>query len=150
MICATWGFDARKKIRVCPILNAERKPVCYFKIVMGRLLNARSRKSMKKRCPNCRLVNHPYSSECVRCRFDLIEVSSIPNGGAVNKPPVGFKVVRRAVICIAVCIAVLFSFYTSMIFTSAALKYEEKNRFKTPSEFWMKRVLPAKFFCSIT
>jgi len=81
---------------------------------------------MNKRCPNCRLVNHPHSSECARCRFDLIEVSSIPTGGAVNKPPVRFTILRRAVICVAVCAAVLFGFYLSMIFTSDALKYEEK------------------------
>lgn len=80
---------------------------------------------MNKRCPNCRLVNHLHSTECLRCRFDLTEISSIPTGGA-NKPPVKFKILRRAVVCVAVCVAVLAGFYLSMIFTSAALKHEEK------------------------
>jgi hypothetical protein len=80
---------------------------------------------MNKRCPNCRLVNHLHSAECLRCRFDLTEISSIPTGGE-NNPPVKFKILRRAVICVAVCVAVLAGFYLSMIFTSAALKPEEK------------------------
>jgi hypothetical protein len=37
MICATWEFDARKKIRVRPILNVEKKPICHFKLVTGYL-----------------------------------------------------------------------------------------------------------------
>lgn len=80
---------------------------------------------MNKRCPNCRLVNHPHSPQCARCQFDLIEVSSIQTNAA-NKPLVKFSILRRAVICAAVCAAVLFGFYLSMIFTSAALKDEEK------------------------
>lgn len=88
---------------------------------------------MNKRCPNCRLVNHPHSPQCARCRFDLIEVSSVPTGDA-DKPPVKSKILRRAVICAAVCAAVLFGFYLSMIFTSAALKYEEKIQIQNAVE----------------
>lgn len=80
---------------------------------------------MNKRCPNCRMVNPARSPACARCRFSLIEVSSVSAGGA-NKPPVKFEIFRRAAICLVVCIAVLFGFYFSMILTSAALKREEK------------------------
>ncbi len=126
MVCATWEFDARKKIRVCPILNMEKKPVCYFKL-MWVVSPTCFPKSMKKRCPNCHLVNYPHSAECVRCRFDLVEVSSFQADDA-NKPAVKFKILRRAIICSAVCVAALFGFYLSMIFTSASLKYEEKRQ----------------------
>jgi hypothetical protein len=84
---------------------------------------------MKKRCPNCRLVNYPHSPECIRCRFDLIEVSTLQAEGA-NKPSVKYVIVRRAVVCAAVCVTVLIGFYLSLIFTSASLKYEEKEQIK--------------------
>ena len=82
---------------------------------------------MKKRCPNCYLVNYQNSAECARCQFDLIEVSSVQADGA-NKPAVKFKILRRAMVCAAICFAALFVFYLSMIFTSASLKYEEKKQ----------------------
>jgi len=82
---------------------------------------------MKKRCPNCHLVNYPNSAECARCRFDLIEVSSVQASGA-NKSAVKFKILRSAIICAVVYFAALFGFYLSMIFTSASLNYEEKKQ----------------------
>jgi hypothetical protein len=80
---------------------------------------------MNKRCPNCRLVNPARSSECARCQFDLIEVSSVRTVSP-NKPPVKSVILRRAAVCLVVCACVLFGFYLSMILTSAGLKHEEK------------------------
>ncbi|MDQ3321744.1 MAG: hypothetical protein M3525_04815 [Acidobacteriota bacterium] len=77
---------------------------------------------MKKRCPNCRLVNFPHVPECVRCRCDLIEVST-NNTGA---PSLKSKIFKRALICGGVCALSIFGFYLSMIFTSSPLRYEEK------------------------
>lgn len=81
---------------------------------------------MKKLCPNCRLVNFPQASECVRCRFSLLEAATAPV--AAEKSAVKSNFLRRAVICVAVCILTVFGFYLSMILTSATLKYEEKKQ----------------------
>lgn len=85
---------------------------------------------MKKRCPNCRLVNFPNSTECVRCRFDLIEVSTLQPDGA-RQSLLKSNLVRRAVICVAVCIFTLLGFYFSMLLTSASLKYEDKQQVRS-------------------
>ncbi len=82
---------------------------------------------MKKLCPNCQLVNFPHSPECVRCSFRLIEVSTFAADGA-EKSSSKSKVLHRAVICAAVCLLTLLGFYLSMIFTSTALKYDEKEQ----------------------
>ncbi len=127
MICATCEYDARKKICVRSILNVEKKPISTFKLLMVCIPQIFLQKSMKKLCPNCQLVNFPHSPECARCRFDLIEVSSLQAGNA-NKSSMKAKIIQRAVICATVCFAALFGFYLSMIFTSASLKYEEKKQ----------------------
>lgn len=88
---------------------------------------------MKKRCPNCRLINYPNSVECVRCRFGLIEVSTVSDVGADNSSRKS-NIFRRAIICAAVCLTALIGFYLSMIFTSASLKYEEKGQIKNAIE----------------
>ncbi len=78
---------------------------------------------MKKRCSNCQLVNFSHSSECVRCQYDLIEVST----DAKNSPSKS-TIFKRAIVCAAVCFIALLGFYLSMLFTSASLKYEEKKQ----------------------
>lgn len=82
---------------------------------------------MKKLCPNCRLVNFPRSEQCVRCQFDFREVSTFNEGNA-EKQTFKSKLLRRALICAAVCVLTLLGFYLSMIFTSAPLKYDEKKQ----------------------
>lgn len=77
---------------------------------------------MKKRCPNCRLVNFPHVPECVRCQFDLIEVSTLE----ANPSSLVSKIFKRALICVVVCALSILGFYLSMIFTSSSLRYEEK------------------------
>lgn len=76
---------------------------------------------MKKRCPNCRLVNFPHSPACARCRFNLIEVSANVETGTLKT-----KILRRALVCAAVCFLALAGFYLSMVFTASALSREEK------------------------
>lgn len=77
---------------------------------------------MKKRCPNCSLVNFPHSPECARCRFRLIEVSASGGRGASLKS----TIVRRVLVCFIVCIFSLLGFYFSMIFSAAPLQFEER------------------------
>jgi hypothetical protein len=40
------------------------------------------------------------------------------------------RIFRRAIVCLTVCVAALAGFYLSLIFTSASLKYEEKEQIK--------------------
>lgn len=82
---------------------------------------------MKKLCPNCRLANFPHSEECVRCRFRLLEVSTISADQTENSL-LKSKFFRRAAICAAVCVLTLLGFYLSMLFTSSSLKYDEKKQ----------------------
>lgn len=82
---------------------------------------------MKKKCPNCQLVNFSHSEECVRCRYNLIEVSSIEEKqtkAARSK----FRILRRAIVCAAVCLVALLGFYLSLLFTSASLGDNEKKQ----------------------
>lgn len=84
---------------------------------------------MKKRCPNCRLVNFSHSPQCARCQFDLIEVSTFQTEGGTGEESVAqSKFVRRAIVCAAVCFLTLLGFYLSLIFTSASLNYNEKKQ----------------------
>lgn len=78
---------------------------------------------MKKRCANCQLVNFSHSSECVRCQYDLIEVSTDEKNSPSKSP-----IFKRAIVCAAVCFIALLGFYLSMLFTSASLRYEEKKQ----------------------
>jgi hypothetical protein len=80
---------------------------------------------MNKKCPNCHLVNFNDAAECKRCQYDLIEVSSIP--GDKQKSFLQSKILRRAIVCAAVCLAVLCGFYLSLIFSSKSLSYDEKK-----------------------
>jgi len=82
---------------------------------------------MNKRCPNCYLVNFPHSAECVRCQYDLIEVSTLTHNGA-KRPFDISKIIRRVAVCGAVCFLAIFGFYLSMIFTSDSLNYNEKKQ----------------------
>jgi hypothetical protein len=82
---------------------------------------------MKKKCPNCQLVNYSHSEECVRCLFNLIEVSSFAENqktGASSK----LRILRRAIICATVCFTVLLGFYLSLLLTSTSLSYDEKKQ----------------------
>lgn len=80
---------------------------------------------MKKRCPNCQLVNFSHSKECVRCQFDLIEVASLQADKAKGTDW-KVKIFRRALVCAAICLTVLLGFYFSLVFTSASLEPDEK------------------------
>ncbi len=80
---------------------------------------------MKKKCPNCQLVNFSHSEECARCQFNLVEVASLqenPQKSASLKS----RILRRAAVCAAICIVTLAGFYLSLVFTSAPLKSDEK------------------------
>ena len=76
---------------------------------------------MNKKCPQCNLVNFLEAETCRRCEFDLTK-TSVPHTTVENTQLSTFsKILRRAVICFAVCIFSILVFYLSLIFTSAPL-----------------------------
>lgn len=80
---------------------------------------------MKKRCPNCKLVNFKDAKECIRCRSNLITVST--EDFTPQKSLLNWKILRRVIVCIAVCLFVIFGFYISLVGSSKPLAYEEKK-----------------------
>lgn len=81
---------------------------------------------MNKKCPECKLVNFADADACARCEADLIEVSS----GETAKVSLKAKIIKRAIVCLAVCILAIFGFYLSLLFTSKPLSYVEKTNVK--------------------
>ncbi|MCY7375302.1 MAG: hypothetical protein LH472_04940 [Pyrinomonadaceae bacterium] len=84
---------------------------------------------MKKLCPNCQIVNFANAVECVRCHYQLNETAVSEIVGAKKKSSKS-NILRRAIICVAVCFLAVAGFYLSMVFTSSPLKSEEKQQVK--------------------
>ena len=87
---------------------------------------------MNKKCPDCRVVNFASAETCVRCGYALatVEPEITRNVSSLNeKPPksLGAKILKRGVVCLAVCLAVVFCFYLSLLATSKSLAYDEKQ-----------------------
>lgn len=76
---------------------------------------------MKKKCPQCKLVNYPTVAECVRCGTRL------PNTGEKSGKTTLQKLVKRVSFFVFVCFAVIAGFYFSLVFSSASITYEQKQ-----------------------
>src|SRR6476661_2806736 len=89
---------------------------------------------MNKKCPNCNVINFLNAENCIRCGESLNDVEAVLNrnvsGCEKPRKSFGAKILRRAAVCVAVCIAVLACFYLSLLFTSKSLAYEEKQTVK--------------------
>lgn len=86
---------------------------------------------MKKKCPNCRLVNFATATECVRCRENLREVSSFltPERSVrrESRPSLAAVILRRSAVCVfAVCFTI-FGFYLSLIGSAERLHVVQKQ-----------------------
>ncbi len=102
-----------------------KKNGLHFSLNYGFSRRNRISKTMKKRCPQCQLVNFSHSKECVRCRSCLIEVLTFEDGA--NKSASKSKFFQRAIICAAVVFLTLLGFYLSLLYTSKSLGYDEKQ-----------------------
>ena len=80
---------------------------------------------MNKKCPDCQLINFASATECARCRRRLIEVAS---DDPQQKSSIGRKIIKRAIVCAAVCLLAVFGFYLSLLFTSKPLSYDESAK----------------------
>lgn len=74
------------------------------------------------KCPNCKLVNYADTEACARCSYDLAGSLSVELGNEVRKS----NLMRRAVICLLVCIAAIAGFYSTLVFSASPLNSEEK------------------------
>ena len=81
---------------------------------------------MRKKCPNFLLINFSDAGKCVRCRFELIEVSTEPTCRP-SREGVRPGILSRAIVFLAVSFASVFGFYLSLIATSNPLAYEQRK-----------------------
>ncbi len=78
---------------------------------------------MKKKCPNCKLVNYPNAEICARCGALFNSVGTEASDDSTG----GSRIKRRVAIFVSVCFITLAGFYVSMIFSAASLSYEQKK-----------------------
>lgn len=81
---------------------------------------------MKKKCPNCQLVNFEDAANCLRCRSNLLEI-------VVSEPETAPKsflrsklFVRAGSVLTAVLIALL-GFYLTLLVSAKRLTYDEQK-----------------------
>ena len=74
---------------------------------------------MPAKCPECHLVNFSTAPVCVRCGLAL-------DGSSANDRT-GAAILRRAVICLVICVAVIVGFYVSLIASANSLAFQEKQ-----------------------
>ena len=78
---------------------------------------------MKKKCPNCKLVNYPTAETCARCGIAFLETGS----DTLRETSIKSTILRRALICLLVSFIALAGFYVSMLFSAVSLSYEQKK-----------------------
>lgn len=78
---------------------------------------------MKKKCPQCKLVNYPHAQTCIRCGSALMRIDE---DGAIGGQA-GPRLFRRVVIFMLVCASAIAGFYFSLIFSARPLDYEQKQ-----------------------
>ncbi len=82
---------------------------------------------MIKKCPKCSLRNSKNARSCVKCLFDLREVSSVSlNVG--GRRAILKMITRRAIICFLVCIMAIAGFYLSLVFSAKSLSFERQAK----------------------
>lgn len=81
---------------------------------------------MNKQCPRCNLNNTNNAKSCVKCLFKFQEVSTITVNNNAKK--LLFAVIlKRAVICLLVCLTAIAGFYFSLVFSAEPLIAEEQK-----------------------
>ncbi len=97
---------------------------------------------MNKKCIKCRLVNHVYAEICVRCGAELN--SAI--GGTEKNNTFASMILRRFVVLIVVCLAVLAGFYGSLVFSAKSISREESKSVLAAISLLEKQGFPDEVF----
>ena len=79
---------------------------------------------MNPKCSNCGLVNYPHDRSCVRCGSGLDESENISSNRGFSKSGIA----KRVSVCLVVLLAVVASFYISLVYSADALTPEEMGR----------------------
>jgi hypothetical protein len=80
--------------------------------------------TMNKKCPQCGLINYPTAQSCIRCGRGFGESENIPSNRSFLKS----SLMRRAVVCVLVIMAVVVGFYSSLLLSADALSTDERER----------------------
>lgn len=99
---------------------------------------------MTKQCPRCNLNNSKGAKSCVKCLFDLAEVSASNIGGSKRNPLM--MIIRRAVICLIVIILVIAGFYYSLVFSAKSLSSGEQETIDRAIEILDKKGFAGEVF----
>lgn len=78
---------------------------------------------MKKKCPQCRLVNYPTAPACARCGSALLRYTDDIPAVRHSSP----KLLRRIAILVLVSVGAVAGFYVSLIFSAKPLSHDEKK-----------------------
>ncbi len=78
---------------------------------------------MKKKCPNCELVNFPTADVCPRCNHELMPIITESSENVSLQS----KILKRACILIVVCVFTILAFYLSLIFSAQRLTNDERQ-----------------------
>lgn len=78
---------------------------------------------MKKKCPECKLVNYPNAEICVRCGSAV----GADVNGSDQKVSGASKLLKRGAVCLLVLMTVLAGFYVSLVFSASSLSYEQRK-----------------------
>jgi hypothetical protein len=76
---------------------------------------------MNKRCSRCDLINYAIARLCVRCGGILGESENISSNRGFHKSVIA----KRASVCLAVLLATLLGFYTSLVLSADKLGAEQ-------------------------
>jgi hypothetical protein len=80
---------------------------------------------MNKKCPQCNLINFSEAETCRRCEFDLKNINVVQTMVKNVQSSIFSKILRRGIVCFAVCLFCILGFYLSLIGTSSPLAPDE-------------------------
>lgn len=83
---------------------------------------------MKKKCPNCQLVNFEDAANCLRCRSELVEIAVFDrDGGASSRSFFRSKLFIRAGSILTAVLIALVGFYLTLLVSAKRLTYDEQK-----------------------
>ena len=86
---------------------------------------------MTKECPRCSLKNLPGARSCARClqRFEITpRYEEVESREGKRVSPIGKRILRRAIVCLAVCFVTVICFYLSLLLSAKPLSAEERTQ----------------------